>query len=801
MEFRNLEDPATEAFLRGVIASGRTVPFIGTGFTRGERARAKLVPDGREWMAIMRQQIGASSAPFKPTKEQLDKYDFQKLSDVYFRDDIVGLDQIKSTLDGCFSGVRIATSSKLSFLNIPWPYIYTLNIDDGIENAIDGVKVVPYEPFAKSSVRRYVYKIHGDVFTALKAVSRDALKLVFGKGDYIRSLNKNRPLIDELKADLSESNLLFIGCSLTDEIDVLYALSEHEEVSGAAGSRRIYITSSSPEGDYDIVSKLRDYKITDVIICNYDDFYLKASELANETLANSSPAKEFEFKLASEKFSVTQYLQYFLQSNWSGGDSSHLSIVRDADRLIMDKVEENTVVVLTGTRFSGRTTALYRALRSFKSKKSYLVTSSSAVSDGELSHILNLKDSFIVFDSESLNFSQIYTVCRSVEKLESYNSKILLVIDKNNLFATEVLPENSVVTLSSRFSANELELINEILGTVGVARLAKSGTILDHIYQVADSSVVKSLLKAEASLKEKIDNRVRYVGGNISRSEFGLLYILAVKQKVLSVIYRSILQKSGYATTAEDYISTVIQVWGPFIERSNTDRSTMAASHSSFALTSNSQVWLFYALRSLVSVMGVDKSASLIVDTVSAVKSHKEYYDLVMFDVLNSVFSAGSNGRSHNRALIGETYKELARILSGEPNYWLQRAKSIYHDHSANSADTVLAAIEHAEKAINETEKTVTINAKLTRANLYGLLCYIENYQNSTHYVAAINCYHEAFDDYHMNKDYLDELIQRNRGRKGYLIGLLSSNPGSDVEVLKIRDKVAHLRQIVGLIN
>jgi len=799
MEFRHLEDPATEAFLRGVIASGRTVPFIGTGFTRGERAKSKMVPDGREWMAIMRQQIEASSAKFKPTSEQLAKYDFQKLSDVYFRDDIVDLEQVKSTLDGYFSNVRIATGSKLSFLNIPWPYIYTLNIDDGIENAINGVKVVPYEPFSKSSVRRYVYKIHGDVFTALKAVSRDALKLVFGKGDYIRSLNKNRPLIDELKADLSENNLLFIGCSLTDEIDILYALSEHEEASSVAGARRIYITSSSPEDDYDVVSKLRDYKITDVVICNYDDFYLRASELASEALVGSSPAKEFEFKPVSEKFSTKQFLHYFLQSNWGGGDSGHLSVVRDADRLILEKLEKNTVTILTGARFSGRTTALYRVLRSYKSKKPYLVTSSSSVSDGELSHILNLKDSFIVFDSESLSFSQIYTVCRSVEKVEGFNSKILLVVDKNNLFATEVLPEGSIVTLNNRFSSGELDLINEILGKVGVAKLAKVGTILDNIYKVSDSLVVRSLLGAETSLKEKIDSRVRYVGGKISRSEFGLLYVLAAKQKVLSVVYRGILQKSGYAAAADDYISTVMQAWGPFVELSNTDRSTMAASHSSFALTSNSQAWLFYALRSLVSVLGVDKSSNLIVETVSAVRSHKEYYDLIMFDVLNAVFSEGGKGKSHGRALIGETYKQLARILSGEPNYWLQRAKSIYHDREANSAETVLVAIEYAEKAINETEKSVTINAKLTRANLYGLLCSIEKYQDLNHYLAAINCYHEAFDDYHQNKDYLDELIQRNRGRKGYLMGLLSSNPGSDVEVLKIRHKVAHLRSVVGL--
>lgn len=799
MEFRYLKDPSTEAFLSGLIASGRTVPFIGTGFTRGERAKARLVPDGQEWMTIMREQILASPASFKPTVEQLGKYDFQKLSDVYFRSDIIELNQIKNTLDQCFSCVNITTPSKLAFLNLPWPYLYTLNIDDGIERAIDSVKVVPYEAFAKSSARRYVYKMHGDVFTALKADSREALKLIFGKGDYIRSLNRNRPLIDELKVDLNESNLLFIGCSLTDELDVLYALSECDAISNESDSKRVYITSSSPENNYDMISKLRDYNVTDVIICDYDDFYLKATELARIALAHQSPANEFKFMPTAETFNVTKYLQYFLQSNWRGGDSSHLSIARDADRVIRDKVENNTITVITGTRFSGRTSSLYRALRSFKSKKTYFVSSDSILSDGDLSHILSLQNALVVFDSESLSFSQIYTVCRSCEKIESLSSKILLAIDKNDLHATEYLREQSVVTLSNRFSSNERHRINEILDTLGAAQLRNSGTMLDYIYQVADSAVIKKQLQIDNSLKKKIDDRVLYVASNISKSEFGLLYILAAKQKVLSVIYRSLLQRGGYTTTADEYISTLVKTWGPFVYKSSTDRPTMAASHSSFALMSNSQAWLFYALRSLVSALGVSRSAELIVDTVSAIKSHRDYYDIIMFDVLNAVFSASAVSGSRSRALIGETYKGLSRILSGEPNYWLQRAKSIYHDHSANDSDTVLAAIEHAEKAISETEKTVTINAKLTRANLYGLLCYIEKYQNTAHYVEAVNCYHEAIDDYHLNKEYLDELIQRNRAGKGYLKGLLSSNPGSGVEVLKVRDKVAHLRQIVGL--
>ena len=75
MEIRNLNDHATETFLNGLIASGRNVPFIGTGFTRGERAKARVVPDGKEWMSIMRQQVSESTVELKPTADQLNKYE------------------------------------------------------------------------------------------------------------------------------------------------------------------------------------------------------------------------------------------------------------------------------------------------------------------------------------------------------------------------------------------------------------------------------------------------------------------------------------------------------------------------------------------------------------------------------------------------------------------------------------------------------------------------------------------------------------------------------------------------------
>ena len=134
-EVRAIESPETQSFLRSVLRQDTCVPFLGAGFTRGEKARSAMVPGGAGWMTMMREQIKAMPVAEKPSDDELDKFEFQELSDIYFRENIVPLESIKACVDACFTKVDIADAAKLRFLSIDWPYIYTLNIDDGIERA------------------------------------------------------------------------------------------------------------------------------------------------------------------------------------------------------------------------------------------------------------------------------------------------------------------------------------------------------------------------------------------------------------------------------------------------------------------------------------------------------------------------------------------------------------------------------------------------------------------------------------------------------------------------------------------
>lgn len=145
---RQFGEDETQRFLRGILRRENSIPFLGTGFTAGERSRNGVVPFGEEWTQIMRDQIGAAGVADKPTDEELKKLGFQDLSDIYFREEIVDIDRIKQTVDDVFTAVNIESSAKKEFLSIDWPYIYTLNIDDAIERCIDAVKVLPYKNFS-----------------------------------------------------------------------------------------------------------------------------------------------------------------------------------------------------------------------------------------------------------------------------------------------------------------------------------------------------------------------------------------------------------------------------------------------------------------------------------------------------------------------------------------------------------------------------------------------------------------------------------------------------------------------------
>ena len=77
-----------------------------------------------------------------------------------------------------------------------------------------------------------------------------------------------------------------------------------------------------------------------------------------------------------------------------------------------------------------------------------------------------------------------------------------------------------------------------------------------------------------------------------------------------------------------------------------------------------------------------------------------------------------------------------------DPNYWLQRAKSIYY--LSADENELRVAIAYCEKGIIERNAKTSVNANLTKANLLGKLCKVTNYREEEDIARAISSYAKA---------------------------------------------------------
>ena len=155
-----------------------------------------------------------------PDAAELSSKDFATVATFFLNPVFVPVTVAKNFIRKHFVGVKL-DKARSHFLECPWPYVYTLNIDDAVEsNSRFNHKVVPnrfISAIAKSL--NCVYKVPGDAADEL--LYDEPSKIIFSTPQYVRSLITNTSMLNNLKTELLEQNTLFIGCSLTNEIDLL----------------------------------------------------------------------------------------------------------------------------------------------------------------------------------------------------------------------------------------------------------------------------------------------------------------------------------------------------------------------------------------------------------------------------------------------------------------------------------------------------------------------------------------------------------------------------------------------------
>lgn len=197
------------------------VPIVGAGLSCNVPTLRGKVPSGTTYKEHMLQALLKNSQFTPEEHDQLKSEKFSTLCDYYEDDENVSAEERLSYLKENFFNAKFdAMDMRRKFFEIQWPYIYSLNIDDAIENSSQyNTIILPNREFRDDlfTEERCLIKLHGDI---REIVSYKQSDKIFTSKEYALSLNKNTPLLNKLKNDYANQNILFVGCSLDDEVDL-----------------------------------------------------------------------------------------------------------------------------------------------------------------------------------------------------------------------------------------------------------------------------------------------------------------------------------------------------------------------------------------------------------------------------------------------------------------------------------------------------------------------------------------------------------------------------------------------------
>ena len=239
MDYLSISDENTRDIFVTMLQLRTLIPVLGAGFTKGERTAKGRVPDSDKFREIMLEEISKSATTDEMLSIQAGK--FHEIAELFMNVDFVSIGTRKKIIQKCFLETDLSEPKKV-FLSADWPYIYTLNVDDAIErNTRFRDTVLPYKNIsAHARELNCVFKVHGDA--KYEFMYDEQRSIIFSTDSYVQSLIENQSMLRSIRTDLVEFNTLFLGCSLDNEIDLLYALANYQG-EFPTGRKSIYVTN------------------------------------------------------------------------------------------------------------------------------------------------------------------------------------------------------------------------------------------------------------------------------------------------------------------------------------------------------------------------------------------------------------------------------------------------------------------------------------------------------------------------------------------------------------------------------
>lgn len=652
--------------------NGTLIPVFGAGFTKGCRAKHGRVPSG----ADLKEDVINAIRHIDPAEpeDDLRTQRLQELVDTYETlSEGQGTLFPRDYLLHRFTEVVIEGEKK-NVLQGPWPYVYTLNVDDGIEHNSD-YKVLSANHAVREDIfdkGRYVIKIHGDVQEHLDY--RDA-ELIFSTRAYLSSFEKNKSLLLRFQYDLSHNHILYIGCSLDEELDLLlqtslnrpavdvYYCGTEQELSLSRKARlekrygvSCYLQFRDFDGIYALFSRMVQ-RVRKKAKMDWETWRFR--EIRRLPADGDSQAYLFQGLALPFDRGIVQVPCFFIE--------------REATEKIRKRVTEVPVLLVMGSASSGTSYLMADLAHRFPNEEVFVFDASVSLGTEALGNLLQGQRRILLLD-DVLTAEQVRLLLQKRREIQEHKNHVVLMVHKSNreisnvlqlmIYRKEIPSREKLMTWLSRcFSQNDLERLNPELVRIRVPRFQGKCTILDNIL-----SADRELSPGQKSYSGK---RL-YV---MDAREMAAVIMLATKRK----IYESDAYRMGLLSELQavaDRLYPLIDkeaVW-PFERKASENAVTK--------YVINAGRWLYRELGRLAKeepyhAYALDAYDLLVGRAVeiygapqlAASDFRAPYRQYMMVDEMNRIFEGAS------MQFIREIFERLNRHLASDPHYLHQRAK------------------------------------------------------------------------------------------------------------------------------
>lgn len=730
------------------------IPFFGAGFTKGSVSNRATVPDAKKMIASIK-SIAMTNEKKQDEYEDINSIDdlktaYQVLLDEEYVEDI----KRRTFLENSFSNVKIG-SEKKDLLRKGWKRIYTFNIDDGIEKANLGFQVIC--PFRDVSVEfvegnKCLMKIHGDITEYLKYHNTS---IIFSWLEYAKSIEDNKAMVNILMADAKNSSLLFIGCSLDKEVDLMLVAAKHRFENS------IFLMKGKP--NISDRKNLETYGIRKVIwFDDYEEIYKWLNMVINGEVKNEKyETVNIEF-IKETRDSIIRYISNGgpVASGKNEIKINSYNTKRDVIDKIRRSLSNNNVIIIEGRRFSGKTTLAVDIYQSFSEYRSYIYHNNIIGNANNLETDMKGSGKLFIVDTDTIHYSRLEKIFKKM----SPENKLIIFSKSINTNGLKNILENTKTTydtflLPDKLSGSESEKINESLDNIGVMHYSNNKNLLDNawgFYREYETEI----------------GRQKLFNTEIDSTLFKVLLLLQNKDYIDENAIRS--------ACNEKYLSidAIVEASGVVLEKTIQGNTAY--------ISCNAKTWSIFALESKSTTL--EKKAELISDCIQSLVENgytETADDLIRFSKLNEIFGGMSHGAS---SLIRLVHLNIRATFSKSSHYWLQKSKCELI--AGKTAEDINSGILDAKKVINdnkEKKNRTYYSSILVLAQLRGKEFVVTN--NNQYLIEMLDLYLESLDNRENNIGYIEKVKQKFKERKSDIYKSISALKDGQAGILSLARK------------